>query len=194
MKKLFYILLILLSAKSGFSQIIDTCFVNETSVYHVKNQQESSFLYWEISDGEIISENPTKSDSIVVLWNVNAGIYELSIYEKTENNCEGKIAVVEIMIIENDFDIELDIPNVFTPNGDGKNDYFTITANRLPLYYQITIFNRWGNNVFENQDINNSWDGMINGEYCSEGVYYYEIQYRDREKIEKKYGLIRVFR
>ena len=139
MKKIFHILLLLIFAQNGFSQVIDTCLVNETSVYHVKNQKENSYLYWEVTGGEIISENPSQTDSIVVLWNTNSGIYELSIYEKTENNCKGQIAVVEIMIIENDFDIKLNIPNVFTPNGDGKNDFFTIKANKSPENYNITI-------------------------------------------------------
>lgn len=187
-------MLILLFAENGFSQVIDTCFVNETGIYHVRNQQENSFLHWEVTNGEIISENPSQTDSLVVLWNVNAGIYELSIYEKTQDNCEGQIARVEIMIIENDFDIELNIPNVFTPNGDGKNDFFTVSANRMPENYRITIVNRWGNKVFETENINNSWDGKIKNKDCSSGVYYYVIQYQSRDAIETKNGFLHVFR
>ncbi len=194
MKKLFYILLILLFSENVFSQVIDTCLVNETSIYHVINQQENSLLFWEIKDGNIISENPSQTDSIVILWNVNPGIYELSIYETTENNCKGQIAIVEILIIENDFDIELDIPNVFTPDGDGKNDYFTISASHLPENYIITIVNRWGNKVFEGDNINNSWNGKIKNKNCNSGVYYYLIQYQNKEKIETKKGFLHLFR
>lgn len=194
MKTLFYILAILLFAENSFSQVIDTCFVNETAVYHVRNQQNNSLLYWEVLGGEIISENPSQTDSIVVLWNTNAGIYELSIYEKTENNCKGKIAIVEIIIIENDFDIKLDIPNVFTPNGDGTNNYFTIKSNIPPENYKIIIINRWGNKVFETENINNSWDGKTKNRDCSLGVYYYVIQYKNGDKIEIKNGCLHLFR
>ncbi len=193
MKTVFYVLLILVFTENLFSQITDTCFVGETGVYHVKNQKPNSLLYWEVSDGDIMSENPSQTDSIVILWNT-ADICELSVYEKTGNNCMGEIAITEIMVIENDFDIEFDIPNVFSPNGDGANDYFTIKANILPENYHLSILTRWGNVVFETENINNSWNGRIKNELCSSGVYYYVIRYKNGDKIETKKGSLHLFK
>ncbi len=193
MRKAVYILFLISWFTSSFSQVADTVFVGQTKTYKVQNQQNTSWLHWDISQGEILSENPTQSDSIVVQWHT-VGEQTISVYEQTELNCKGEISEIEILIIENDFEIILDIPNVFTPNEDEKNDYFTIGCNFPPENYKITIFNRWGITVFETHDIKYSWDGRVSGEYCSPGVYYYVIQYQNKEKIETKNGFLHVFR
>ena len=187
----------MLFSENLFSQVIDTCFVNETRTYHVKNQHENSSLFWKVYGGEIISVNPTQTDSIVILWE-KQGIGKLSVYEETETNCLGKLANIEILVIENepnnDFVINLSIPNVFTPNGDNKNDYFTIKTDNTPENYTILIKNRWGRKVFEAHDITNNWDGTVHSEYCSEGIYYYIIQYQNQGKREQKNGFVHLYR
>jgi len=68
------------------------------------------------------------------------------------------------------------LPNIFTPNGDGINDYYTPAA---PYYFveeiRITIQNRWGIVVFETDDPNINWDGRYfkNKKMVSDGVYFY---------------------
>ena len=61
--------------------------------------------------------------------------------------------------------------NVFTPNGDGMNDVFEVDCERI-VEFNIVIFNRWGNKMFESNDINNSWDG----ENAPDGTYFYIIK------------------
>lgn len=74
---------------------------------------------------------------------------------------------------------EFIMPNVFTPNDDGVNDIFK------PVSYQgikegtLTIINRWGNKVFETNDINSGWNGLHNNKECTEGVYYWIVTYTD---------------
>ena len=72
------------------------------------------------------------------------------------------------------------IPNVFTPNDDGVNDYFNIeVSNYSEIHY--SIYNRWGNEIFNSvaQPITSSvitlWDGKIKGENASAGVYFYLV-------------------
>ncbi|RAJ05381.1 putative repeat protein (TIGR01451 family)/gliding motility-associated-like protein [Chitinophaga skermanii] len=66
------------------------------------------------------------------------------------------------------------IPNIITPNGDGKNDKFVIPGlDRYPGS-ALTIYNRWGNQVYQNKNYDNSWDG--NG--LNESTYYYVLQLR----------------
>lgn len=60
------------------------------------------------------------------------------------------------------------IPNVFTPNGDGVNDYFNIRNLLLYDYRPVVIYNRWGNIVYQSNQYNNDWDGKG----VSDGVYY----------------------
>jgi gliding motility-associated-like protein len=65
------------------------------------------------------------------------------------------------------------IPNAFTPNGDQKNDYLAI-LNPGYLHYTLRIFNRWGSEVYRD-DENNFWDGKHKGNDVPDGVYYYQI-------------------
>jgi len=72
------------------------------------------------------------------------------------------------------------IPNAFTPNGDGLNDVFGVIP-RLDYVnqYRISIFNRWGQLLFESSDLNQGWDGTYQGEACPAGAYVYRIVYND---------------
>lgn len=69
------------------------------------------------------------------------------------------------------------IPNVFTPNGDNKNDAFVISAKGQVSEFNIKIYNRWGLLVFESNDINNSWSGKIGSSDASDGTYYYLLNF-----------------
>ncbi|PWJ59914.1 gliding motility-associated-like protein [Dyadobacter jejuensis] len=70
------------------------------------------------------------------------------------------------------------LPNVFTPNGDGKNDVFQ--PMECPAFVQsleFRVFNRWGAQVFDTKDVNVNWNGTTNaGKELSAGQYYYEAK------------------
>lgn len=67
----------------------------------------------------------------------------------------------------------LKISNVFTPNGDGMNDYFIIRPEGVNSF-KLSIFNRWGVLMFEANEHSRGWDGKTaSGENCAEGTYYY---------------------
>lgn len=73
----------------------------------------------------------------------------------------------------------IDIPNVFTPNGDGTNDYFLprqLLSKNISKF-NMTIFNRWGTIVFKTNSINGrGWDGKYNDDEQPNGVYIYLIE------------------
>ena len=79
-------------------------------------------------------------------------------------------------------DCEPDVPNVFTPNGDGINDTWFVNLDQ-PRYFLIRVFNRWGRVVWESHSSAGFWDGthFKNGEPCSEGVYIYLLNITDFE-------------
>jgi gliding motility-associated-like protein len=88
-------------------------------------------------------------------------------------------------------DSELEMPNVFTPNGDGINDIFT------PIVYSkienpsIIILNRWGNIIYKNSNPLSGWDGTSNGKKCTEGVYFWRVDYDDINASKfSKHGFI----
>ncbi|ALL07954.1 hypothetical protein AQ505_22205 [Pedobacter sp. PACM 27299] len=68
------------------------------------------------------------------------------------------------------------IPNIITPNGDGSNDTFKIKGLENYPGTQVTIFNRWGNEVYRSDNYNNDW----NGSQLNEGTYYYLILRREK--------------
>lgn len=70
--------------------------------------------------------------------------------------------------------IALKIPNTFTPNGDGINDFFEIRGLELFPENRIVIFNRWGNEVYKANPYKGDWNG--NG--LNEGTYYYVFEAR----------------
>lgn len=88
-------------------------------------------------------------------------------------------------------DIKL-LPNVFTPNGDGKNDCFSIPGSEnLNDCFELSIFNRWGNLVYKSDENTACWDGKSTGNtLLPEGVYLYVVSYLD-EIINGTVQLIR---
>ena len=84
------------------------------------------------------------------------------------------------------------VPNVITPNGDGKNDVLKVDGIELYRQNTLAIFNRWGNEVFRsNGGYQNNWDG--NG--LSEGTYFYVLKLVSREGISSsKTGYITLLR
>ena len=69
----------------------------------------------------------------------------------------------------------LNVPNVFTPNGDGQNDEFRVAYTSLKQYH-IWVYNRWGKLVYESDDPSKGWDGMIGRRKAAEGAYFYVIR------------------
>lgn len=113
------------------------------------------------------------------LWNTGDTSSSLTILHPghywarvTIDNCS---ATDEINI---DKDCYLDVPNSFTPNGDGINDYFLPRQllSEGVVGFHMSIFNRWGEKVFETTNRNGrGWDGRFNGKDQSVGVYIYMI-------------------
>ncbi|MBO9727266.1 MAG: DUF11 domain-containing protein [Chitinophaga sp.] len=82
------------------------------------------------------------------------------------------------------------IPNIVTPNGDGKNDHFVIPGlDRYPGS-SLMIYNRWGNQVYQNKNYDNKWDG--NG--LNEGTYYYILKLRTAQGERNYKGWIELLR
>jgi len=84
----------------------------------------------------------------------------------------------------------IELPNAFTPDGDGVNDIFHVNASNVKEMHS-KIINRWGQSLYEWDDINGGWDGKLNGVYAPSGTYYYivSIIHNDNSKEEKKGAL-----
>jgi gliding motility-associated-like protein len=78
------------------------------------------------------------------------------------------------------------IPNIFSPNGDGKNDMLFVRGEKI-MDLKFKIYDRWGNAVFETNDKSQGWDGTYKGEKCEIGVYAYmaNIDFSNGQSIIK---------
>jgi gliding motility-associated-like protein len=76
------------------------------------------------------------------------------------------------------------VPQAFTPDGDGKNDLFVISGLPTGGDNAVTVFNRWGSKVFQQDDYDNTWDGRSNvsgGDKLPRGTYYYILEFKGRD-------------
>jgi gliding motility-associated-like protein len=93
--------------------------------------------------------------------------------------------------VEIDLDVPFDlnqqlyIPNSFTPNHDGKNDFFEIPYVINCVDFKISIYNKWGQRIFESTEIDFKWDGKYHGEKSPEGLYVYKIERKTNKESDK---------
>ena len=128
--------------------------------------------YWDWNFGDSAS-----ADNISTLQNTNhsyteEGVYDIWLIVTSDHGCKDS-TMKQIRSIDD----RLIIPNVFSPNGDGNNDYFSITNIEKYPHNHIIILDRWGNIVYERDNYQNEW----NGEGLSEGTYYYILKYSEKE-------------
>jgi gliding motility-associated-like protein len=90
----------------------------------------------------------------------------------SNNGCEDS----ECKVVEVDATDFINIPNVFTPDGDGVNDYFFINSSRLKTF-KLDIYDRWGLLVFSSEHSGEKWDGRTtSGVKASDGTYYFVLK------------------
>lgn len=87
------------------------------------------------------------------------------------------------------------VPNAFSPNGDGQNDYFNIPALQYYTLESLQIFNRWGQLLFETADNTPGWDGRYLGQPQPTGTYIYQIRLQTPSGLPvRKQGNVTLFR
>ena len=76
------------------------------------------------------------------------------------------------------------VPNAFTPNSDGINDVFQVKGTAVETY-EISIWNRWGQKVFESENLDDIWEGDFQGGgyYVESETYVYQINYKYFDEI-----------
>jgi gliding motility-associated-like protein len=101
------------------------------------------------------------------------------------NNCLGRdtITVQSIKCIP-----QLYVPLAFTPGGDGRNDQFRPIAQGIFKSYVFTVFNRYGQRLFQSNELNKGWDGTYGNQPQNRGAYIWQCTYQGKEgpvKTEK---------
>ncbi|MDX2191057.1 MAG: LamG-like jellyroll fold domain-containing protein [Bacteroidota bacterium] len=85
-------------------------------------------------------------------------------------------------IVELKFENTVKVWTGFTPNGDDKNKTFYIERINLYPNNKLTVFDKWGNVVYEKENYNNDWDGTFNGKDVPSGSYYFLLDLKNKEK------------
>jgi len=138
----------------------------------------TNFWNWNFGDG---SDTTNLSDPLPHTY-ADTGTYTIMLITSTQYNCID--TAYQTVIVEPNFLFY--IPNAFTPNDDGINDFFSGKGTFVGIY-EMAIFDRWGNLIFNSDDITKPWDGRANkGDVIAQGdVYIYSIKITDFKK--KKY-------
>jgi len=91
--------------------------------------------------------------------------------------------------------VVIQVPNAFTPNGDGYNDYFEIHSTGLKEM-TVTIYDSWGVKTYEIKEVNGKWDGKtLSGSKAPDGVYFYYLTATGTDnKIYERQGSVNLFR
>jgi gliding motility-associated-like protein len=98
-------------------------------------------------------------------------------YVVAATNQFGCIALDSVTVLVNSTGkVSFEVPNAFTPNGDGRNDCFGVKTWGGVELEEFSVFNRWGQRVFSSTKTNPCWDGRFNGELQPSGAYVYVIK------------------
>lgn len=106
------------------------------------------------------------------ILNLSEGTYTVTVIDS--KGCASTKSV-NVLLIEQGCDFFVYVPNAFSPNGDGNNDNFFVNGKGLASM-SFKIYNRWGNKVFETNQISQVWDGKYNGKEQSTGVFMYVLE------------------
>lgn len=144
-----------------------------TTQFHNHSVNGDSYS-WTFGDGEnSTAENPEHTFPQV------PGNYPVTLTVTSSNGCTD---VATLIITVKDHKI-IYVPNTFTPDGDEFNNVFApvITAGYDTQNYSFTIFNRWGEVLFESHDVNKGWDGTYMGKLVQAGIYTWTIRIKSLE-------------
>jgi gliding motility-associated-like protein len=147
-----------------------------TQVQFVSTSSLSTGCAWDFGNG-LTSTSCTPT----VTYNT-PGTYTVTLVASGQNGCNDTITKV-ILISDT---AGLIMPTVFTPNGDGINDYFQPISKNVSQF-SCSIYDRWGRIVYDFKSTNDKWTGQsTGGGTCPDGTYYYILEAKDDNGKEYK--------
>lgn len=148
-------------------------------IFEGLNASETRITYHLLPTEASMGLNP------ILTLNLSAGI-DYIVYIRAENSLAPEcftLGSVRLRVDNESTDIDNRCtpyyPNTMTPNGDGANDTFFIKNIAAFPGNHLTIYNRWGNKVYETRGYDNTWDGTFEGNPLPVGTYYFHIRLND---------------
>lgn len=165
----------------------------DNPIIEFENLSEGADSYkWNFGDGSSISTVTHPTHIYSTTPNAN---YVVTLIAENEAGCtdtaQQVINIADVLIFF--------VPNAFTPDGDDYNNEFkpVMTAGYDIYDYHLTIFNRWGEIVFESYDAEYGWDGTYgNNGLVEDGVYVWQLQFGETmsDKVHKRVGHVSILR
>ena len=110
-----------------------------------------------------------------------SGMTKVELYVTMAGYDEAELTATFSISITNSM---LEMPNAFSPNGDGVNDIYKAKENHKSIVeFHAYIFNRWGQKIYDWTDINGGWDGTWNGKDVKDGTYYVLVKAKGADGI-----------
>ena len=139
-----------------------------------------AFYEWYDTDNMLISNQE-------ILKVTDSGSFYVQVTDVNGCIALSNIAVVNLVPITQIF-----VPNSFTPNDDEHNELFVISGDHI-VAFNLKIFDRWGEELFESNSIEKHWDGAFNNIKVQQGTYYYNLEvFGEDGKLFVKSGLVNV--
>jgi gliding motility-associated-like protein len=136
------------------------------------NTSQNALGYW-WNFGDPIVQGDTSSFTNTAYTYADTGSYCITLISYSSTQCADTVTKC-LLVIDDAF---IEVPNIFTPNGDGLNETFFFTTKGI-RDLKCVIFDRWGIKVSEFSGVNGSWDGSIEGnKKASSGTYYFVVDY-----------------
>lgn len=133
----------------------------------------------------VVLSNTTQSTNLSQTWD-QLGIYTISVI-RYSNGCPSEPQTTTVNLVECPREL-IYIPNSFTPDGDEFNNVWipVFTSGYDEYDYNLLIYNRWGEVIFESNKANVGWDGTYNNSMCPVGIYAWKITYGNKKDDSKK--------
>ena len=157
--------------------------VNNTQISFFPESNDA-IVEWQWNFGEVFPYTDTV-ESPTVLFPGIPGNYPIELVAINSDGCRDTLS--SFILIDSDGTVNL--PNIFTPNGDGDNDRF-VPFEEFPGRWQLTIFNRWGVEVFATENLSQGW----NGADSPAATYYWVLEPRDGQQGESRAGYVTLIR
>jgi gliding motility-associated-like protein len=160
----------------GQSTMPDSVCPGQFRHYNVIANPGSTYI-WSI-DG-VVQAGFTSSE-FVHIWNTS-DTYLLEVQERSVDGCLGPVRSGQVFVHTEQ--LNLFIPEAFSPNGDLINDYWNIGNIDSYPNAEVTIYNRWGQSVWKSESgYHHPWDGKSNGINLPVDSYHYVIDLHNRSK------------
>lgn len=194
-----------LKDKCNTFTVIDTVYIKPTPII---NLPDSAFVCVLKGGTLVLDPKPQRVYDPQYLWRPTSettptitisalATYSVQVANKfVSRNGNVFCANSDTVLVKEGCEPQVFVPEIFTPNGDGINDRFEL-PNEFIRDFDLKIFNRWGEIIFESFDPDDLWDGTYKGKMMAPMLYAFTVSYKSlyfpyRPKITKTGGILLV--